>query len=935
MTIPKPYGLHSLRFKLVLASIVVEAIMLTALVWNSMRITEDALHEAFQMRTRTIEPLMNASLVGPLLQRDYATLEERVRAIINESVLVYVEVSDELGQLAARGGEVPKPANLNSSLQDTDQIYDQEFDLTIAGQAIGHARYGLNVSLLQTTLGNLRTQGIGLALIGIVLTFLLLSSLGYLLTRHLKALAQAAQAIQGGDYTTRVKTVGRDEVAVAAQSFNAMASTIERDIAQRKLVTDLLHESEERLHQALNAAHMRTFDWDISNDIINWSSWHEDLWGVKLDQFGDTYKTFSQRIHPDDLVGVNAELSRCIAAHDAFVHEFRLVWLDNSTHWISCRGEFTFAFGGEPLRFTGVILETTKSKLAEESVRENEAHFRAIFESAADGIFITGNDGYYIHVNTQGCRMLGYTHDELLKMTYDHVIIDEQKPQFAPTLAAVSDGAVAQSEWQLRRKDGVAFPVEVNIAALPTGGYIGTVRDITERKRAELEVGRLAFTDALTNLPNRTAFLHRLKLAIQQAQAKGATLAIILMDLNNFREVNDTLGHQNGDKVLVQLADRLQAALWEKDIVARLGGDEFAVLLPQLASKAHIELVVDKILLALRPALLIEGVPLDVQAAMGIALYPDHGTNADTLMQHADVALYSAKEKHLTHALYNSDTDDYNPLQLALMSELRQALQHEELTLHYQPVIDLKTGKCVAVEALVRWQHPSRGLLFPDTFIPAAEKTMLIGPLTTWVLANALRQKHRWERAGIDLHLCVNLSVRNLQQEDLVEEIRDILLSSGVLPEQLTLEITESAIMLDPQRAMLALTELHDVGIRFAIDDFGIGHSSLAYLKDLPVDKLKVDKSFVMDFNNPANAAIVQATIGLAHNLGLIVTAEGVENQAALDALKLLGCDHAQGYHLSRPLSVDKLDKWLRESPWGYASNSGEKASSENTRADA
>ena len=350
MTTPRRYGLSSLRFKLVLASVVVEAIMLAALVWNSVRIADHALNETFRNHVKSLVPLMNVSLANPLVQRDYATLDERLGRIVQQDSLVYIEVRDELDQVVARRGNVPEAIQLDASFDVPDRIYDQTFDITIAGRAIGHARYGLNVSLMEATLTNLRAQGMTLALIEITLTFLLLSTLGYLLTRHLRTLALAAQAIQGGDYSARVTAVGRDEVAVTAHAFNAMAETLARDISERKFAGEALRESEERLRLALDAAHMGIFDWDIPNDLITWSRWHEELWGFRPGKFSNTYAAFAGRVHPDDLPVVNAEVARCIAAREAFLCEFRVVWPDASTHWVLSCGEFSFAADGLPLR---------------------------------------------------------------------------------------------------------------------------------------------------------------------------------------------------------------------------------------------------------------------------------------------------------------------------------------------------------------------------------------------------------------------------------------------------------------------------------------------------------------------------------------------------------------------------------------------------------
>ena len=551
---------------------------------------------------------------------------------------------------------------------------------------------------------------------------------------------------------------------------------------------------------------------------------------------------------------------------------------------------------------------------------ESENRYRSLFEGASDAIFVTDDDARILDTNPAASRLSGYSLEENKGRLLSELVPERFYAYVNELIPEYQRSGVLDSEFPLRARDRNERIVRVCGNRVAPGVYINIVRDITERKQAEDTIRRLAYNDALTDLPNRAALRVHLVHALHQAQIQGHTLALLLLDLNNFREINDTLGHHNGDLVLKQVAERLRAAVRDTDMVARLGGDEFAVLLPRLSDKSHIDLVVGKILDALQPTFVIDSVPLDVETAIGIALYPEHGDDADLLLQRADVALYAAKAAHLTHLLYSRKIDHYSPQQLALMAELRLGIPRGELLLHYQPVVDLKSVQIIGVEALVRWQHLSRGLLYPDTFIPAAEKTGLITPLTLWVLECALRQLQPWRAAGSELTMSVNLSVRDLQQPDIVAAITGLLKEIGVAPHCLTLEITESAIMVNPERARVVLIELHDFGIRFAIDDFGIGHSSLAYLKNLPVDKLKIDKSFVGGFADPANAAIVRATIDLAHSLGLSVTAEGVEDVATLNALKTLGCDHAQGYYLSRPKPLDKLNIWLRDSPWSAQS---------------
>jgi diguanylate cyclase (GGDEF)-like protein len=432
------------------------------------------------------------------------------------------------------------------------------------------------------------------------------------------------------------------------------------------------------------------------------------------------------------------------------------------------------------------------------------------------------------------------------------------------------------------------------------------------RQAAENEY--LALHDPLTDLPNRSLFHDRAGQAIRSAQRSRAAVALMILDLDRFKEINDTLGHHNGDLLLKQIGPRLRAALRDSDSIARLGGDEFGVLLPQIDDGNDAVAVAEKIRQALREPVALNGITLDLAATVGIAVYPDHGDDVETLLQRADVAMYLAKEDHSGCELYLPERDEYSPARLALVGELRRAIDGGELVLHYQPKVELRSGRVAGVEALVRWEHPERGLLFPDEFVPLAERTGLIRELTLVVLEAALSQLRAWQDDGLRLSVSVNLSARDLLDLELPETVERLLREHDLPADRLELEITESVILADPMRARLVLNRLSEMGVELAIDDFGSGYSSLAYLKRLPVKQIKIDRSFVMNMEQDENdAVIVRSTIDLGRNLGLMVVAEGVESEAIWSDLARLECDLAQGYYLSRPVAGQALADWVSE----------------------
>lgn len=386
------------------------------------------------------------------------------------------------------------------------------------------------------------------------------------------------------------------------------------------------------------------------------------------------------------------------------------------------------------------------------------------------------------------------------------------------------------------------------------------------------------------------------------------------MDIDRFKDVNDTLGHYYGDRLLKQVGLRLSAALRESDTLARIGGDEFGFILPMLRGKGDVEKVAKKIKKSLSGTFALEDLSIEVQASIGATLFPEQGKDADTLIQRADVAMYVAKQNKLGYALYSKDFDKHSPGRLTLIGELRQAINSDELVLHFQPKVTSETGKLHTVEALVRWNHPSHGIIPPDEFIPLAERTGLIEELTTWVLKKALRQGAIWHKKKMFIGIAVNVSALSLLNPEFPEVLTSLLTACKFPAESLFMEITETSIMFDPERSLAILNRIHQKGVNLSIDDFVTGYSSLAYLKKLPVSELKIDKSFVMDMlTNESDATIVNATIQLGHNLGLKVVAEGVENQQTFNTLRSMGCDLQQGFFISKPIPAESITTWVFE----------------------
>ena len=560
---------------------------------------------------------------------------------------------------------------------------------------------------------------------------------------------------------------------------------------------------------------------------------------------------------------------------------------------------------------------------AEEALRASEERLHGIVHMAAEAIVVADERLHVILFNPTAEAIFGCTAAEAIGAGVERFIPQRLREAWRQYMAGVSAGAgfSAGGSSVIRmgdhaeifglRANGEEFPLEVSLARITHGGkplYSAVLNDISARRRDEARLNALANYDPLTSLPNRALFHQRLQRSLVHAQRFNEGLAVLFIDLDRFKNVNDTLGHDAGDRVLQAVAERLKGCLREVDTLARLGGDEFAVLIEQVADTRFVGSVARKLLKTMAELLMLGEQEYQITASIGISTYPADGSDATTLLKNADIAMYRAKERGKNNSqFYAAAMNAHSMARLSLETGLRHALERGEFLLHYQPKVDIASGRITGMEALVRWMRPEFGMVSPADFIPLAEETGLIVPIGAWVLKAACERNRAWQCQGMaPLRVAVNLSARQFVQANLVSDVARVLDASGLAPESLELEITESMVMDNPERAIQTLLQLKSMGIALAIDDFGTGYSSLGYLRRFPMDNIKIDRSFIKDIPRSSDdATITRTIIDMTHNLRLKVIAEGVETAAQLDFLREHGCDEMQGYHFSRPLAGD------------------------------
>ena len=690
------------------------------------------------------------------------------------------------------------------------------------------------------------------------------------------------------------------------------------------LCVAIMHEQRRRAYTDLELSerNFKRAQW-----VVNMGSWQLDLRKNALIASDEVYAIFglrhheralSQEIlldctHPDDRDILDAGYKGMLRGESCDI-EFRIM-VNGDIKWVRVTIDVDFDRNGQPIAAFGTVRDITRRKLTEENLRLAVN----VFEGSGEAILITDAEERIVSVNQAFTRTTGYTLDEVVGRNPRILASGKHDEGYYRTMwAAINRDGFWQGEIQESDKSGRIYPKWMSVSAVKdeqgvVTHYISISADISERKDAEQNIQSLAYYDVLTGLPNRTLLHDRLGQLIAASHRDKQRFALLFLDLDRFKYVNDSMGHTVGDRLLQAVAVRLQECVREGDTVSRIGGDEFIVLLRETDAD-NAARVAGKILSVLVTPYDIGDLQIATHASIGISIYPDNAEDIDTLIKYADVAMYRVKEEGRSNFQFFTPEMNFHADKLFSMEkDLRLAMEHKEFLLHYQPQINLKYGRICGVEALIRWQHPGSGLIAPDEFVSVAEETGQILPIGEWVLRTACQQLAMWRKQGLPIFpIAVNLSIRQLRQPDLAQLVATILEETGLGAHDLELEITEGLMMGETQAAMTFLDQMHVLGVHLSVDDFGTGYSSLSYLKRLPLDKLKIDQSFVRDITTDENdAAIVRSIIGLGHQLNLQVVAEGVETPEQVDFLLIRGCNEMQGYYFSQPLSADEFAKFV------------------------
>jgi diguanylate cyclase (GGDEF)-like protein/PAS domain S-box-containing protein len=694
------------------------------------------------------------------------------------------------------------------------------------------------------------------------------------------------------------------------------------DITRHRAMEERIRQSEEKYRSMVEQMADSYYETDLAGSLTfvndaeckNLGYSREELIGMNINRFIDEKYLIELPPVIDAVINTGMPIRS---------HELGIIRKDGTKSFHETSISLIRGSGENPIGLRGIARDVTERKIMEEKIRQSEERYRTIIEEMEEWYFESDHSGNILFCNDIFAKGMGYPREVLIGRNFR----DFDKPENTDIIYKAFHQIYETGEpiinvfHEFNRSNGSSTAF-VEFSIFPKRsldgkilGFRGVGHDITERKRAEERIHYLATHDTLTNLPNRLMFNQLLNHAIETARRHKRQLAVLFLDLDRFKIVNDTLGHEAGDQLLQKIATRLRKKLRAVDIIARLGGDEFVILIEEISNPGQVTTVARTVLSTVMKPVTIMDQECRVTASIGISIYPKDGADEQSLMKNADIAMYFAKEEGKNnYQFYSKGIKTQSIERLSIETNLRQALKRKEFYLYYQAKIDFRTGTITGVEALLRWQNPSLGSVSPVQFIPVAEETGLIVPIGRWVLKTACAQNAAWQRQGLPpICMAVNLSLRQLTDEGLLDDIRTALKDADLAPNLLELEITESMMMHDPERMIRVLSGIKDIGVRLAIDDFGTGYSSLAQVKHFPIDTIKVDRSFIRNIpNNSEDKAITEAIITMGKTLSLTVVAEGVETQEQIEFLQKHACDEMQGYYFSKPVTPDQFTDLLR-----------------------
>ena len=707
-----------------------------------------------------------------------------------------------------------------------------------------------------------------------------------------------------------------DAAVLRAQGFAAVSVLSALLVAAARTAWDRAEEVSARLAEAQSVAAVGSWEWDIPADEVTWSDELYRIYGVDETTFGASYEGFLELVHPDDRAMADAMVRRAFETGERFQFQHRTVRPDGSVRVIQATGDIIRDSGGSPVLMRGTGQDVTEAVLA-------ETRFRGLLEAAPDAMVVVNERGEIVLVNSQTEELFGYEAGELIGQRVERLIPE----RFHVAHEGHRDGYAAEPHPRpmgagldlfARRKGGSEFPVEISLSPLATDeGMLVTaaVRDVTMRKLTEEKLEYQALHDPLTALPNRALLLDRLDHALRRARRSRSVLAVLFCDLDEFKEVNDTLGHDAGDRLLTALTPRLREALRPGDTIARFGGDEFVILCEDLTEEADAGRIAERIAKVSERPIFIGTEDHFLTISVGIVVIEAGAANASDVLRDADAAMYRAKAKGGDrYEIFDDAMRERLLNRMETEAELRRAIAVGEFSLVYQPVIWLADGSIFGAEALLRWNHPQRGTLAPGEFLDTAEERGLILPIGDWVIQQTVRQAAEWQRRFQGLCVSLNLSSRQIARTDLPGKVVEAITETGADPTQLGLEITESALLDESQVSLMTLRSLKGLGAKLVLDDFGTGYSSLSHLRRHPIDAVKIDRSFIAGLGRePGDLAIVSAVLGLTNTLGIRAIAEGIETEDQLQVLRRHGCLLAQGYYFSPPVPPDEMTAMLAD----------------------